>query len=715
MTDWSQFEIVGDDTGSAPVSTPAPAGPDLSQFEIVGADTPGVRTWGDTFSNLGKSFARGSTGLAGSVIDYNPLSELGQARLGEVGSSLIDSLLGTRFSRAPSALVDRAILDQSATLPALDEARQKQFGNPDYSKANWPERYAGAAVETLPGAAIGGGVLPAIASGLVGEGATDLGLPRWSGQIVGGVGTGMAQDGLSAAAENGPAWADTLENKALGIGKGDLTLSGRRSGLDAFDYVTNEDGTTTRILSGDPETKLESSLRAVKEDGLFENGTNPEAVWTTAQSKADGLSKKIGEEIAAADEARQGVPVEPSFENAERYIENEAPAVDKEFLRDRLANIKQSIKDEGDGSYAFLQNEKVKLTNKTYAAGKEAAKDFDKQVGLDLRQTIEGGAPEVGPLNQKLGQYLEVLPKLTNTLSKEGAKNPFEFASNLTRTTGGIAGTAILGGVLGHGSPIGAMLGAALGGAIRYGGSPGGLMNQAKALRWLSSTAPSVPAGLAASALPLTAAPALVSALQGSRGSDTASPQLSTRDMRSISPQIARQAPTSVPMSPARGPSNQANGVSSSQDPRPNPVSSQSVNDLIAKQPPLVRAFIKVESSNNEKAVGPKTKYGQAKGLMQLMDETSKRHGVDDPFNPGQNIKAGTDELKAEIVKWKDPYIGFAAYNAGDPAIEAAIAKAKAKGVAPTWANIQAFLPKETREYPSKIVAALAGINKGAS
>ncbi len=78
--------------------------------------------------------------------------------------------------------------------------------------------------------------------------------------------------------------------------------------------------------------------------------------------------------------------------------------------------------------------------------------------------------------------------------------------------------------------------------------------------------------------------------------------------------------------------------------------------------PAIVKAIILAESSYNPKAV---SKAG-ARGLMQLMPATAKELGVQNSFNPEQNIHGGVKYFKQLLVQFDgDVKLALAAYNAG--------------------------------------------------
>jgi soluble lytic murein transglycosylase-like protein len=100
----------------------------------------------------------------------------------------------------------------------------------------------------------------------------------------------------------------------------------------------------------------------------------------------------------------------------------------------------------------------------------------------------------------------------------------------------------------------------------------------------------------------------------------------------------------------------------------------------------LVQAVIEAESAYSPCAVSP---VG-AMGLMQLMPATAESLQVTDPYDPSQNITAGTQYLKQMLERYGgDIAKALAAYNAGPARVDAA-------GGVPS-------IPK-TQEYVRKIM-----------
>jgi soluble lytic murein transglycosylase-like protein len=104
--------------------------------------------------------------------------------------------------------------------------------------------------------------------------------------------------------------------------------------------------------------------------------------------------------------------------------------------------------------------------------------------------------------------------------------------------------------------------------------------------------------------------------------------------------------------------------------------------------PNLVAAVIAKESSGRSDAVGPETRYGTAKGLMQMIDSTAKSMGVTDAFDVDQNIRGGTKYLSMMLKKYEgDRQKALAAYNCGPGCVDQFLTGKRTK------------LPRETRKY----------------
>ena len=81
----------------------------------------------------------------------------------------------------------------------------------------------------------------------------------------------------------------------------------------------------------------------------------------------------------------------------------------------------------------------------------------------------------------------------------------------------------------------------------------------------------------------------------------------------------------------------------------------------------LLHAVILAESAYDSRAVSPKG----AIGLMQLMPQTAKRFGVDDSYDPQQNVSGGATYLKHLLLRYdQNLQLALAAYNAGEGAVD---------------------------------------------
>jgi transglycosylase-like protein with SLT domain len=105
--------------------------------------------------------------------------------------------------------------------------------------------------------------------------------------------------------------------------------------------------------------------------------------------------------------------------------------------------------------------------------------------------------------------------------------------------------------------------------------------------------------------------------------------------------------------------------------------------------PALVRAVIETESNWNPAARSHKG----AVGLMQLIPSTAMRFGVNDAYNPRQNVDAGVKYLKTLLERYRGNLdLALAAYNAGEGAVD------RAHGV-PSFQETQSYVRKVQDAY----------------
>ncbi|MBL8522340.1 MAG: lytic transglycosylase domain-containing protein [Betaproteobacteria bacterium] len=108
--------------------------------------------------------------------------------------------------------------------------------------------------------------------------------------------------------------------------------------------------------------------------------------------------------------------------------------------------------------------------------------------------------------------------------------------------------------------------------------------------------------------------------------------------------------------------------------------------------PKLVHAVIRAESGYNANAVSPKG----AVGLMQLIPATAQRYGVQDSYDPSQNIHGGTRYLRDLLKMFNgNMELAIAGYNAGENAV------IRAGNRIPPYPETMAYVPKVLSFYRS--------------
>lgn len=105
--------------------------------------------------------------------------------------------------------------------------------------------------------------------------------------------------------------------------------------------------------------------------------------------------------------------------------------------------------------------------------------------------------------------------------------------------------------------------------------------------------------------------------------------------------------------------------------------------------PALVKAVISTESGWNPRAVSRKG----AVGLMQLEPSTAQRYGVNNSFDPAQNVEGGTRYLRSLLDRYNgDLTKSLAAYNAGERTVDV-------NGGVPAIPETQRYVRKVTDAY----------------
>jgi soluble lytic murein transglycosylase-like protein len=112
--------------------------------------------------------------------------------------------------------------------------------------------------------------------------------------------------------------------------------------------------------------------------------------------------------------------------------------------------------------------------------------------------------------------------------------------------------------------------------------------------------------------------------------------------------------------------------------------------------PDLVHTVIRAESNYDAFAISS----AGAMGLMQLMPSTAAQYGVQNVFDPAQNIEGGVRYLRDLVALYGGKtHLVLAAYNAGQEAVR------RYKGV-PPYPETRSYIASIMRSYKKPVVTA---------
>lgn len=475
----------------------------------------------------------------------------------------------------------------------------------------------------------------------------------------------LGKAGVKAIAPSLEEAGKGLQRSALGIRQSDYTKAARNQIIES--------------LPGDFETTLKNSADRLVENKTLGTSTNPDVLYSNLRDAKESTEGAIQGVLQEVDKTRK-TGIIPRLDKTLEWIQTKAPATEVKYYKEKVNEFLKALKEQGQGSLVYL-NQQKKAIGENWKQSPETDPTFWRRFYTDVKDTIEEYAPEVKQLNKDKRDLLVVEPVIERT--KRAAEKPFS-PQNITRmlyTTGGIGlpSAAYLTGS--------SLLGGALAGGLALAGTKPG---QSLLGRALTATG--------RGAQELEATPLLERASRlgyfGARG--------------------AQQAGEQAPVSPTATPTEDTEIADLEAE-------LESLRQMLPKQeakvgkqnisiptgekyapPSLVKAVMQVESAGKQEAVSSKG----ARGLMQLMPATARDLGVD-ASDPEENVEGGSRYLAQQLEEFGSEELALAAYNWGPGNIKRAIAKVRAEGKRPTWANIKAYVkvPKETREYVNKVLS----------
>lgn len=684
MTDAELMAAIGD-SGSASQPTDLSSIPDDQLLRMIGRPTPKPKPEALVANEPGDAstpwFQRLAMGTGGDAISAG-LSEVSQIpkslAKGVAGLGDLAALGGKALSGQliPEMLAQKYLGVQAPE--SISSRVEGLVGKPEYSTGLG--RYAGAATEMLPTAALGGGIPSAIMAGLGAEAGKDI-IGGTTGELIGSAIGGLSPGVVSTIGTGLKGRAAKLYGASIGARPADFAKSQRVAGLV-------EDST------GELETKLNANLKDVMKENapsIFESTQKTAAKYG---DKIKTLQSQIGDTLAKADEARGiavGATIHPNeMENSLAFLDRVKDPVQKKALKQYLNDTVDEFTKEWDGSISQLNGKKASIASEAYTneiAGvknaaqsqrmrKAIAKDLDSLVKEKMEAALPGSANKLSMLNKEYGKYSDITKITSKDIPR--AESKLWNTEKLVYTSGGVGGSALL-----MTAPIPTLALAAL----AYGAN--------------------TKAGLRMRALL-------------DKGIGTAMEKAGTS---SIKPTLVTGAQSLL--NPAQEP--QQGAVLAPQgkevimpESKPTEVAAKLKTSII--DPILQKAVIAQESGGKADAVSNKG----AVGLMQLLPSTAKEvftqnkgllsaagHTELDLKNPEQNKILGSLYLSGLIKRYGgDTQLALAAYNWGMGNVDRTMKKYDIA----SFDDLESHLPSETKTYVGNITRKVALLNKkGAS
>lgn len=177
----------------------------------------------------------------------------------------------------------------------------------------------------------------------------------------------------------------------------------------------------------------EETLKELKNDGILQGVKSPDQAYNNLKNLQKGRNKDVEDVLQEVEQSRleSGRELLPlDYDNAKKYIVDKKSIGKRQELLDyleqkKLADTNPDFEKNLNESLLNRQREKVNLYRDAYSKDINNKPDVDTAMARDLRELVEAqaaaeGYSNVGELNRKLGQALELDPIL-----KEASKNNF--------------------------------------------------------------------------------------------------------------------------------------------------------------------------------------------------------------------------------------------------------------------------------------------------